>query len=153
MMLLNQYVLSAPGGEQLVGQLGADALLTGSLEDERTHRRELDPHARVVVVQGDLIVRGPPRRGPRDDLTQVVQGVPAQDSLLDGPQQLRLPVHLDLLLQVRHDEVGAQNRLVVDLRSARRLIGADDGLDVRSGLEPAAVEHGRAGVGGGHHHV
>ena len=139
--------------EEIHRQFGADAFRARRVDDFLAHGAELVAHAAVVVVVGDLRLAGAALDAAGAELAQLMDPLPADESLAQRFGELGLVVDLDLLLQVDDDQVGEARAFVVELAlgdEPDRRLHADH---VRAGREPGAEQDRLGCVARGHRDI
>src|SRR5467141_3664348 len=85
-----------PFGRQLFAQTHG----TGAVQDGRTHRRELNARAGIVVVERDVVRAGAALDLAGDQLLYLMDRVPRDDAVLRGVPDIRRFILLRYVLGV-----------------------------------------------------
>src|SRR5258707_1242993 len=104
----------AAGHEEIHRQFGADTFFAGNLDHAQARGCELNAHAYIVVVIGDLSGGGAPCDAADTEVADLVDVIPGDVTLAHRHHDFRLVVEFDLLLEVSNDEVGAPGALIVE---------------------------------------
>src|SRR5689334_5582470 len=130
----------ATGHEQVDGQFGADFPVAGDLQNPLARRCELDTHAHVIVVVGDLGRGAPSGNLPDAKVADLIDILPRDVTLAHRHHDFGLVIELDLLLQVGDDQVGTLRADIVQLTPTGEAISADHANNMTAGREPFAEQ-------------
>src|SRR5580704_2101676 len=126
--------------EEIQRQFGADSFFAGNLDHAQARGCELNAHAHVVVVIGDLSGGCAPCDAADTEVADLVDVIPGDVALAHRHHDFRLVVEFDLLLEVGNDKVGAPGALVVEFSATVELVGADHADDMAAGREPVSEQ-------------
>src|SRR4030095_15793278 len=113
-------LVTPPGHEQVQRKLRADPLLLGFLVHLSRRGGKLDPHTRIVLEKGDLLVVLATATLAVHEITELMQVFGFDDAPLEPIVKLRLFVDKNLRFVTNNDQRSSGNGLVVKLLARQK---------------------------------